>query len=673
MLLHKHNKETYQKMVSMFKRHNRVVAVQPTGTGKSFLILQLIKDNPDKKFLISSPSSFIFSQLKTYADKYGIVLSNCKYYTYSKLSGMEFEDFTELVFDYIVLDEIHRCGAVEWSKGIEHLLDAMPDAKVFGTSATPIRYLDSFRNMAEELFDGNYAVDMSLSEAIRQKLLPMPIYITAWYSFSGDIAKLEKRAEKSDNPYFKMVLHKKLQKAKSIIADLDCGIEKIFEKHMTNRSGKYIVFCADTKRLEQIIEEAPLWFENVNTHIHKYAVYSQNAASKNEFDLFRDDEDDSALKLLFCVNMLNEGVHVEGIDGVIMLRATQSANVFYQQLGRALSCSSGKRPLIFDIVNNYETGDTAKQYAEIMELGRHYGNGAEYDIQFELYDYVKDIRDILEEMRNTFENSWEVVYKVLEEFFAKYNRFPSYDEEYQGYKLGVWCSNQRVLRNSGDLAQERIALLDALGFIWNSKDERWMNSFYQTKAYYEKHGCFPTSGNQDKEAVVVSSWIRNQRQLYKKGKLNEKRISFLRSIDIITEPVSAEEKWEIAYQALASYVKENNHFPTASNSKESEEIYIMYRWMLRQRSAKNAGKLTEERVEKLDSIDFVWSFADELWNQRFDILQEYVKQYHRLPSSKAKMCGECIGQWYIKQRKRYEKGCLSPSQRIKLESLECFN
>ena len=54
--LHKHNAETYKKLVSMFAENDRVCAVQPTGTGKSFLILKLIEDNPDKQFLITAPN-----------------------------------------------------------------------------------------------------------------------------------------------------------------------------------------------------------------------------------------------------------------------------------------------------------------------------------------------------------------------------------------------------------------------------------------------------------------------------------------------------------------------------------------------------------------------------------------------------------------------------------------
>ena len=88
MLLHKHNRETYQNMVELFQEHNRVAAVWPTGTGKSFLILQLIADNSEKQFLIASPSVYIFTQLQTHAVKYSVSLENCSFVTFSKLSVM---------------------------------------------------------------------------------------------------------------------------------------------------------------------------------------------------------------------------------------------------------------------------------------------------------------------------------------------------------------------------------------------------------------------------------------------------------------------------------------------------------------------------------------------------------------------------------------------------------
>lgn len=68
--------------------------------------------------------------------------------------------------DYIILDEFHRCGAAEWGKSVRKLLDAHKTAKILGLSATNIRYLDNQRDMAEEIFDGCIASEMTLGEAM---------------------------------------------------------------------------------------------------------------------------------------------------------------------------------------------------------------------------------------------------------------------------------------------------------------------------------------------------------------------------------------------------------------------------------------------------------------------------------------------------------------------------
>ena len=316
-MLHSHNRETYENICELFKTDNRVAAVQPTGTGKSYLIMQLVKDNPECSFVICSPSNYIFSQLTDVALQNGISLENVTFMTYMKLSQLDKSEIEHMSFDYCVLDEFHRCGSPEWQRGVQTLLDAVPDAKILGTTATPIRYLDSGRNMAQELFGENYAVNMSLSEAIRRHILPMPVYVTSWYSFKGDIEHLEAKAEQSGNPRLKRVLTGKIAQAKRMIAELDVGIDRIFEKHIPDRAGKYIVFCPNVERLGQIETECSDWLNRVNTNIHKYAVYSENNSSQKQFDEFKNDNDISAIKLLFCVDMLNEGVHFDDIDGVI--------------------------------------------------------------------------------------------------------------------------------------------------------------------------------------------------------------------------------------------------------------------------------------------------------------------------------------------------------------------
>ncbi|MBR1864463.1 MAG: hypothetical protein IJ806_10290 [Ruminococcus sp.] len=81
MFLHKHNSETYANMVRLFETEQRVAAVQPTGTGKSYLIMQLIADNADKRFAVCSPSTYIFGQMQSIADENGISLDNTEFVT----------------------------------------------------------------------------------------------------------------------------------------------------------------------------------------------------------------------------------------------------------------------------------------------------------------------------------------------------------------------------------------------------------------------------------------------------------------------------------------------------------------------------------------------------------------------------------------------------------------
>ena len=70
----------------------------------------------------------------------------------------------------IVFDEFHRAGADVWGSSVERILEECPDAKVLGTTATPIRYLDGERDMSDELFDEE-AVNLPLAEAIQRNIL----------------------------------------------------------------------------------------------------------------------------------------------------------------------------------------------------------------------------------------------------------------------------------------------------------------------------------------------------------------------------------------------------------------------------------------------------------------------------------------------------------------------
>ena len=654
--LHQHNAETYQKMISLFAESDRVCAVQPTGTGKSFLILKLIEDNPDKEFLITAPNNYVFGQIKSHAETSHVSLENCRFMTYTAL--YEAEHAEEIPCDYLITDEFHRLGAATWSDGIMRFLETHR-CKVFGTSATPIRYLDSMRDMAQELFHSHYAVNMSLAEAIQLRILPLPVYVTTLFNFWGDLEELERRAEKTDDPRLKRFLSDKIRKAKTMITSLDCGIETVFNRHIKNKSGKYIVFCPDIEKLNNIYEVCDTWFEDVNRCIHKYAVYARNANSSDEFENFCNDPDENALKLLFCIDMLNEGIHIENIDGIIMLRPTRSANVFYQQLGRALSCSLHD-PVIFDIVNNFETGDTARQYEQIMLMGRKNSASDDSNIEFEIYDYIRDIREILTELRNTFENSWEFTYDTLCQYLAAYGDFPFYDVCYEGIHLGKWCTAQRVQQKNGAMPSERKQKLDEIGFIWDPKEERWYHHCHLLIQYIKQYGKMPS-----KDAVYhgyrLGAWCSAQRSMAGKGKLSADRKRRLDEIGFIWD--QKEEKWYRHYHLMQQYVEKYGKLPTKAAARSDPDAKALYDWRLSQKN--NFRYLSEHQIRLLEQLGFVFCQRsdDEKWMENYAALRDFIAVHRRFPTktdanSDAEICR--IYRWLLTEKKKYEEGRSSP-------------
>lgn len=173
------HQRAYEAVERLLKETGRAEVVHPTGTGEPFVAFRLTEEHPQTHFLWLTPSRYIFqTQQEAYARASGAPApENICFYTYAALSMMDEQMLEELRADCIILDEFHRCGAKEWSRGVEALLEQCPDAPVLGLSATSIRYLDNERGMADELFDGCIASEMTLGEAIGRGILPAPKYV----------------------------------------------------------------------------------------------------------------------------------------------------------------------------------------------------------------------------------------------------------------------------------------------------------------------------------------------------------------------------------------------------------------------------------------------------------------------------------------------------------------
>lgn len=192
------------------------------------------------------------------------------------------------------------------------------------------------------------------------------------------------------------------------VVDAD-GLPEVFAKHMTRRNPKLIVFCPSFAVLEEIEGKLPSWLSGVSDAVRAYRVLVADPSSRDNLEAFKADDGDAA-RVVLCIDQLNEGVHVPGVDGVVFARPTGSPAVYMQQLGRALETGSGSEPLVFDLCNNIASlggfrdmvaAAAAKLAAEGVET---VCDPEDFDIADEFHDWVE-----LSEMIDRAASKWRDV------------------------------------------------------------------------------------------------------------------------------------------------------------------------------------------------------------------------------------------------------------------------
>ncbi|WP_295267913.1 Helicase associated domain protein [uncultured Catenibacterium sp.] len=677
--LYSHNQKAYELVVTMLEDTKKAAIVHPTGTGKSFIAFKLCEDHPDKTICWLSPSEYIFStQLENlYQATNGYKPHNIVFFTYAKLMGMSKEAIQAIHPDYIILDEYHRAGATFWQKGVEQLLFTYADVPVLGLSATNIRYLDSQRDMAQELFDGNIASQMSLGEAIVRGILNPPKYVLSMYYYQNTLEKYEIRVKKTKSKVVRDQAEKYLDELKRALENAD-GLDEIFNKHMSDPHGKYIVFCSNKEHMDQMMKHTE-WFSKVDKEPHMYSVYSSDPGADKAFKDFKEDTDNNHLRLLYCIDALNEGIHVDDISGVILLRPTVSPIVYKQQIGRALSASKKTNAVIFDIVLNIENLYSIDSVKEEMEVATSYyrslGESEEIiNEKFKIIDEVRNCRELFEKLNDTLTATWDMYYACAKEYF-KENRnleVPARFITEEGYALGSWISNQRAIRKgttNGRLTEVQIHKLDSIGMIWESyNDLNWSKNYCAAKQYYEEHGNLEVPSRYiTEDGISLGNWISSVRKWYSSGVhkkyLQRNRIKLLEDIGMIWR--TSDYFWEQNFMLAKAYYKEHGDLDIPSNYTTKDGIQLGS-WLGRQRKLYNrTGKgalLTESQINRLESIGMHWtSRVDHIWEKGFIEARNYKEKYGNLdvPVKYKSENDFSLGQWIQRQRKVYKQKKIS--------------
>ena len=680
-----HNQTAFDSVLDMLAETGKAAVVHPTGTGKSYIGFKLCECFSDKKVCWLSPSEYIFNtQLENLKkDSDGWQPENILFFTYAKLMLLSGSKLEELKPDYIILDEFHRCGAEMWGEGVERLLKMYPDTPLLGLSATAIRYLDNQRNMADELFDGNIASEMTLGEAFVRGILNPPKYVLSVFSYQEDYERLKLRVSKAKYKDIKSKAEKYLEALRRALEMAD-GLDVIFDKHIENRTGKYIIFCSDFEHLCEMRSKAKEWFGKIDGNPRIYTAYSEDSATSKEFAEFKKDNSDH-LKLLYAIDMLNEGIHVDGIDGVVLFRPTVSPIIYKQQIGRALSAGKNNIPVIFDIVNNIENLYSIGTIQEEMQVAINYYRNlgkSEYIVndRFEVVDEVRDAKELFDNLNDTLSASWETMYSCAELYYKQNGNLdvPFKFKTAEGYSLGTWIYTQRQVyaqKRHGILSAEQIKRLEAIGMVWeNKQDSVWNSRFLAAKQYFEEHGdlLVPASYVTD-DGIKLGVWISNLRAYRKSGArqnaLTPERIKMLDEIGMVWN--GFDYLWYQNFNAACSYYKKhgNLNVPVKYIDENGVKLYV---WLVNMRALYHQSKLSEEQINLLESIGMDWRTRKE---KSWDEAYEYAKEYYisngnlNMPARYKLPNGFSLGRWVSVQRRRYENNELEKKYIEKLNLL----
>ena len=666
--LFKHNKEAYKAATEMLEQTGMAAIIHPTGTGKSLIAFKLAEEHPLDHFLWLSPSEYIY---QTQLENLNMKFPNIQFMSYSRL--MKNEDSIETLHpDYIILDEFHRCGAAEWGKSVRKLLNACPNAKRLGLSATNIRYLDNQRNMAEEIFDGKIASEMTLGEAIVRGILPEPKYVIAMYSYKKELNQLKKRIQALSNQGLITENQKLLEQLRRALEQAE-GLDIVFEKHMEKKNGKYIVFCSGKEHMDEMKEQASTWFRRVDREPRIYTAFYNDTATDREFREFK--KDNSAhLKL-------NEGVHVDDVDGVILLRPTVSPIIYLQQIGRALSAGSGKTPVIFDLVNNFDSLSCIDCLKKEMEeafvlFPTTYGKGFRFSERFHITDETKDCRMLFQKLQTNLSSAWETYYIAARQYYREKGnlKVPKSYLTQTGLTLGSWIQTQRRVRAgsvTGNLSEEKVRKLDEIGMVWDSKDQSWNEALRELQAYYKEHGNLDVKARYVTEnGFRLGRWVCNLRTKVKnKGldqALTKEQQGELEKLGMIWDRNG--EKWEEYFREAQGYYLEHGDLEVPVKYV-TENGVPLGRWLA---EIGSQTALTEEQRGRLEKIGFCKEKKTvRQWNEKYALAKRYYEEFGDL-NVPVSYCvnGVKLGRWISNVRSKRKhpgaSGMVLDEDRIRL-------
>ena len=321
--------------------NDKALLISATGTGKTFLsAFDVRRFKPKRLLFVVHRRNIAEAALRSF--KYlipnvsmGIFSGNTKEtdsdFIFSTVQTIHKKEYREMfnrdAFDYIIIDEVHRAGAQSY----QDIVDYFKPKFLLGMSATPERS-DDFD--IYEMFDHNIAYEIRLVQAMEYNLL-CPFHYYGITDMTIDGIEIDDKSEFN-------ILTSELR--------VDYIIEKINEYGYSGDRIHGLIFCSRKDECEKLSQLF---------NMRGYKTIALTGESSEEMRQKAIDSlesnDENSLDYIFTVDIFNEGIDIPKVNQVVMLRPTESAIVFVQQLGRGLRKNDSKEyVVIIDFIGNYE-------------------------------------------------------------------------------------------------------------------------------------------------------------------------------------------------------------------------------------------------------------------------------------------------------------------------------
>ena len=244
------------------------------------------------------------------------------------------------------------------------------------------------------------------------------------------------------------------------------------------------------------------------------------------------------------------------------------------------------------------------------------------------------------------------------------------------FALGEWIVYNRQRYLGGNLTQNRIERLEAIGMVWSTSNDLWEQNYAAATQYYLEHGDLEVPIKYETPAGFgLGVWLGAQRAAHKAGELPQEQVERLDALGMDWTNRN-DRKWMSLYDVAAAYYHEHGNLNVPSEYVTPDGV-LLGKWVARQRYAylnpdRSSARVTPERKALLDKLGMVWEKYDP-WQERYDLALAYKTEHGDLeiPSVYKTADGVWLGSWVSRQRQALNSGtsALSSERRKLLRTL----